>query len=260
MAGNSLLAKIMLPKKPANWTHLTYRHETFGFRIISVALAGYPAKSSWGSYRENQRAPKDPRNADPPKSGLRVSVCCFLPLAPCFAAVWPSAAAAKTFVCFSIRMSSSLVKCLLLTVASVVRSPTMIRVTLLCGRVLSGRALWRLLTKCQRNCSDLARAAPACPGNRSFRLCPRTSICFHGPFEQILGSAPPSSPTICASENLPHSTFFATQRPKGAHADLPPPPGQNDFRNHSIAVLFSKCPGVLTRNSYESPNNNSQKC
>ena len=38
-------------------------------------------------------------------------------------------------------MSSSLH----LMVASVVKSPTMIRVTLLCGRLLSGRALWRAM-------------------------------------------------------------------------------------------------------------------
>ena len=42
-------------------------------------------------------------------------------------------------------MSWSLRKCLILMVASVVKSPTMIRVTLLCGWVLSERALWRLL-------------------------------------------------------------------------------------------------------------------
>ena len=46
---------------------------------------------------------------------------------------------------FSIRMSSSLPNCLILMVASVVKSPTMIRVTLLCGRALSERALWLLL-------------------------------------------------------------------------------------------------------------------
>ena len=45
-----------------------------------------------------------------------------------------------------IKINSSLLKCLLLMVASVVKDPTMIRVTLLCGRVLSGRALWRLLS------------------------------------------------------------------------------------------------------------------
>ena len=31
-------------------------------------------------------------------------------------------------------------------VASVMKNPTMIKVTLLSGRILSGRALWRLLT------------------------------------------------------------------------------------------------------------------
>ena len=53
----------------------------------------------------------------------------------------------KKAASFSIRMSSSPLKWLLLVVASVVKNPTMIRVTLLCGRALSGRALWRLL-KC----------------------------------------------------------------------------------------------------------------
>ena len=43
------------------------------------------------------------------------------------AAVWPSATVGKNMV------------------ASVVKAPTMIMVTLLCGRALSGRALWRLL-------------------------------------------------------------------------------------------------------------------
>ena len=46
---------------------------------------------------------------------------------------------------FSIRMSSSLLKCLILMVASVVKNPTMIWVTLLSGRALSERALWLLL-------------------------------------------------------------------------------------------------------------------
>ena len=51
----------------------------------------------------------------------------------------------RKHVFFSVRVSSSLLKCLLLMVASVAKNPTMIRVTLLCGRVLSGQALWRLL-------------------------------------------------------------------------------------------------------------------
>ena len=92
-----------------------------------------------------QRAPKGPPNKDPPKSGLRVSACSFWVPSPHEAAVWPSAAVAQN-MCSSIRMSSSLLKCLLLMVASVVKSPAMIRVTLLCGRALSERALWRLLS------------------------------------------------------------------------------------------------------------------
>ena len=76
---------------------------------------------------------------------------------------------------FSIRMSSSLLKCLILMVTSVVKNPTMIRVTLLCGRVLSGRALRRLLcsgpvgpkdlherhscaTVCKTRCSAIIKA------------------------------------------------------------------------------------------------------
>ena len=84
----------------------------------------------------NQRVPKSPPNEDRPKSGLRVSVCSFSSLHE--AAVWSSVTVAKS-MCFSIRMSSSPLKCLLLMVASVVKSPTMIRVTPL---VLCGRALW----------------------------------------------------------------------------------------------------------------------
>ena len=61
------------------------------------------------------------------------------------AAVWPSATVAKHMCAFSVRMSSSLLMCLILLVASVVKSPSMIRVTLLCGQVLSGWALWRWL-------------------------------------------------------------------------------------------------------------------
>ena len=59
-------------------------------------------------------------------------------------------------VCFSIRMSSSLLKCSLLMVASVVKNPTMIRVTLLCGRALSGWALWRLLKNFEMQFQDVS--------------------------------------------------------------------------------------------------------
>ena len=55
----------------------------------------------------------------------------------------------KTCVLFHENDSSSLLKCLTWMVASVVKGPSMIRVTLLCGRVLSGMALWRVLIYCR---------------------------------------------------------------------------------------------------------------
>ena len=62
-----------------------------------------------------------------------MSVCSFFPCA-----TWSSCLAVsgrcQKHSCFSIRMSSSLLRCLLLMVVSVERNPTMIRVTLLCGR------------------------------------------------------------------------------------------------------------------------------
>ena len=63
----------------------------------------------------------------------------FLPFAP-----WSSCLAVSnrcpTHMCFSIRMSSSLPKCLIWMVASVVKNPTMVRVTLCCvdGSSVSG--------------------------------------------------------------------------------------------------------------------------
>ena len=62
----------------------------------------------------------------------------FFPL-PHEAAVWPSATVAKN-MCFSIRMSSSLLKWLLLMVASVVKNPAMISHTpwATCGGGLGG--------------------------------------------------------------------------------------------------------------------------
>ena len=47
--------------------------------------------------------------------------------------------------CFAVRISASLLKCLILMVAAVGKNPTMIRVTLSRGRDLSERALWSLL-------------------------------------------------------------------------------------------------------------------
>ena len=52
----------------------------------------------------------------------------------------------------------TLLKCLILMVASVVKNPTLIRVTLLRGRVLSGWALWRLRTSCATALQDIATA------------------------------------------------------------------------------------------------------
>ena len=99
-------------------------------------------------FNNYQRAPKrppneGPPNEDPPTSRLRASVCSFSFLAP-----WSSCLAVsdrRQKHGFSISVSSSLLKWLLLIVASVVKSPTMIRVLLLCARVLRGRARWRLL-------------------------------------------------------------------------------------------------------------------
>ena len=92
-----------------------------------------------------QRAPKCPPNEDPPRSGLRVSVRSFSSLRPMKQLFGCQRPLAKTSA-FSIRMSSGLLKRLLLMVASVVKTPIMMRVTLLCGRALSGWALRLLLT------------------------------------------------------------------------------------------------------------------
>ena len=94
-----------------------------------------------------QKSPKGPPNEDPPKFWKVDQGECsqfFFP-PPHEAAVWPSTTIAKKNIRFSIRMSSSLLKCLILMVASVVKNPTMIRVTALCGWALSERALWHLL-------------------------------------------------------------------------------------------------------------------
>ena len=93
----------------------------------------------------SQREPKGPHNEDEPKKGLRVSVCIFS-LRATFAVVWPLATVAKNICVFPLELAR-LLKCLILMVASVLKNPTMIRVTLLCGRVLSERALWRLLNR-----------------------------------------------------------------------------------------------------------------
>ena len=65
------------------------------------------------------------------------------------AVVFPTAVIAKTYVS-SIQMSSSPKVLDLDEQASVVRNPTIIRVTLLCGRALSERALWLLLKLIER--------------------------------------------------------------------------------------------------------------
>ena len=67
----------------------------------------------------------------------------------------------KTSV-FSIRMSSSLLKRLLLMVASVVQNRTTIRVTLLCGWVL-------FITWCDRFQPENVRKAPSVPLSRDWR-------------------------------------------------------------------------------------------
>ena len=81
-------------------------------------------------------------------------------------------------------MSSCPLKCLILMVASVVKSPTMIRVTLLCGRAFSERALWRLLKGVrlprEKKGADLWRG----PGN--FWASPRN---FWGSLGQFCGTS-----------------------------------------------------------------------
>ena len=91
-----------------------------------------------------QKAPKGPPNEGPSKSALRLSFCSFPLLVPMKRLFCRQLSLPKTCVSF-IKMSSSLQKCLILFVASVVKKPTMIRVTLLGGRVLSEWPLWRLL-------------------------------------------------------------------------------------------------------------------
>ena len=83
----------------------------------------------------SQRAPKGPPN-DPPKSGLRVSVCCFSSLHPMEQLFGRQRLLPKT--CFFFHWNEFLCPksvCLLLMVVSVVKSLTMIRVTLLRGPV-----------------------------------------------------------------------------------------------------------------------------
>ena len=69
-----------------------------------------------------KRAPNSPPNEDPPKSGLRVSVCNFSSLRLMKQLFGRERPLPETKV-FSIGMSSSLLKCLLLMVASVVKEP-----------------------------------------------------------------------------------------------------------------------------------------
>ena len=112
-----------------------------GARKLSVVLV--LLRSFWRLFNERPRT-------HPPKSRHRVSVCSFFFPSPHEAVVWPSVTFAKNMR-FQTWMSCSLLKCLILMAASVVKNPSMIRVTLLCGQVLSGRAgpsagcsyLWR---------------------------------------------------------------------------------------------------------------------
>ena len=86
--------------------------------------------SSSAKHFFNQQAPKGPPNQDPSKSGLRLSFLCFSALLP--KRLFCRQLSSPKPCVVSIRMSSSLLKCLILMVASVVKSPIMIRVTLSC--------------------------------------------------------------------------------------------------------------------------------
>ena len=111
-----------------------------------------------------RRAPKGPPHEDPPKSGLRVSVCNFSSLRPLKQLFGCQRPLPKTCV-FPLKWVALPWRCLILMIASVVKNPTMIRVTLLCGRVLSGRALWRSLTGARHYKRD-----PTCPMPLFFKI------------------------------------------------------------------------------------------
>ena len=119
----------------------------------------------------NQRAPKGPPNEDPPKSGLGVSACSFSSPSPPFRSCLAVSDRCQNLVCFSIRMTFSLLECLLLVVASVVKNPTMIRVTRLCGRALFERALWR--PRCDaRDVGHSVQVTPLTPKQCKTRYAP----------------------------------------------------------------------------------------
>ena len=88
----------------------------------------------------------------PTQLGLRVSFCNFSSLLPIKQLFSHQLSLPRTCAS-SIRMSSSSraldLESRFLMVASVVKPPTMIMVTLLCGRVLIERALWLLLDRCK---------------------------------------------------------------------------------------------------------------
>ena len=79
------------------------------------------------------------------KSGLRLSFLSFSALLPMKQLFCCQLSLPQNHVHSFIQMSSSLLKCLNLMVASVEKNPTMIRLTLSCGRALCERALWLLL-------------------------------------------------------------------------------------------------------------------
>ena len=100
---------------------LNFRRIDFRKGVLRVQVSAF--------FCTSQRAPRGPPIEDPPKSGLRVSVCSFSSLRPMkqlFGRQRPLPK--KTSVCFSIGMSSSRK---VLALDGCLKNPTMTRVTLL---------------------------------------------------------------------------------------------------------------------------------